>query len=587
MVPGGGAMHLNDSLGRNASLEWVGTLHEQAAAIAAEGYAKATGGLGAVCVTTGPGGTNALTGIAGAWLDSAPVLVVSGQVKRADLTGARGVRQMGVQEVDIVSMVRPITKYAVTVLDPAEIRYHLEKAIHLAKHGRPGPVWVDVPLDVQASTIDPDKLQGYEPPGRPGPGGAVEEGVAKVVGLLEKAERPVLLVGNGVRAARAQRDLRALIDLLGVPVLATWLSFDMIPHDHPLYAGRPGSVAPRYANFAVQNCDLLIAVGARLDNTVTNYDQTRFAPHARKAIVDIDAAELGKITVPVDVPLQADAGDFLRELTRQWDGRGPVACEAWRERVRRWKDAYPVVTSAHRERSGPVSIYALADVVSEALQEGETVVNGSSGSGIEIFLHAFRHKEGQRFIFSPALGAMGYGLPMAVGVCLAGGRRRLVLIDGDGGFQLNVQELETVRRLDLPIKMFVLDNQGYASIRASQKGYFGRLVGADATSGLSLPELSRVADCWRIPFRRIDDQRDLAASVPAALDAPGPELIQVVVIPDEERVPRTTSRVLADGSMASSPMEDLYPPLPRDELEANMTAPPPGDYRGTRPRGTA
>ena len=576
MVPGGGAMHLNDSVGRNSGISWIGNLHEQASAICAEAYSKATSHLGAALLTTGPGGTNAVTGVAGAWLDSTPCLFISGQVKRSDLASNFGVRQFGVQEVDIVSIVKPITKYAVTIIDPRSIRYHMEKAHHLARSDRPGPVWIDIPLDVQAASIEVDSLAKFDPrelsPAASLSRPSMEAQVAESIKLFEKSERPVLLVGNGCRPAR--REFRALADTLQIPVLTTWLALDLIPDDHPLFAGRPGAVAPRGANFTLQNSDFLLALGARLDNVLCGYSHENLARAAHKVVVDIDPAEHRKMKTRVDVPICADAGAFIDEFRRQWAPRSVKQCDPWRRRVTDWKSRWPIVLSEHRQRTGAVSIYALSDVLSNLLGEGETFVNGSSGSGIEIFLHAFRIKEGQRFLHTTALGAMGFGIPMAIGACFATRAKRLAVVDGDGGFQFNVQELETVRRHDLPLKFFVLDNQGYASIRASQKGYFGRLTGADFTSGLSLPDLSRVADCWRIPFTHIADQKTLEQQVREVLDAPGPVICQVSVIPDEDRLPRITSRILKDGSMRSTPLEDMFPLLDRKEFRENMLIPP-------------
>ena len=330
-VTGGGAMHLNDSLGANPDLAYVCTLHEQAAAMAAESYAKVANDIAVCLVTTGPGGTNALTGVAGAWLDSTPMLVISGQVKRADLKGATGVRQMGVQEVDIIAMAAPITKYAVTVTEPADIRFHLEQAAHLAVSGRPGPVWIDIPLDVQGAMIDEAALRAFAPPpdvaatgrganasGVASPGMAdVGQGVKRTIELLNAAERPVVLIGNGVRLAHARSEMRALISALGIPVLTTWPAHDMVPDDHPLMIGRPGPVAPRGANFALQNSDFVLALGARLDLVVTGYAPQNFARGAKKIMVDIDAAELGKLRSAVDLPVHADVKQFIAELTRQ------------------------------------------------------------------------------------------------------------------------------------------------------------------------------------------------------------------------------------------------------------------------------
>ena len=576
MLPGGGAMHLNDSLGGCREIEYVCNLHEQACAIAAETYAKATNRFGVALVTTGPGGTNAVTGVAGAWLDSTPCLFISGQVKRADLLRDLGVRQLGVQEVDIISIIRPITKYAVTVMDPNTIRYHLEKSVTIAGSARPGPVWIDIPLDVQASWIDPENLDGFDPREIEPPFDSIplEENVAKAIEFFNRSERPVLLAGNGIRLAGAQADFLELIDRLDLPVLTTWLAMDLIADSHELFIGRPGSVAPRGANFAVQNSDWMLSIGARLDLVLTGYAPDKFARGATKIMVDVDPAELLKMNGTVHIPICADAGVFIREFLRQCGSVKGKDRSAWMARCREWKVKYPVVLPEHRSHTGSVSVYYLAEIFSELLSNGDVIVAGSSGAAIEIFLLAFKVKAGQRILNNAALGAMGFGLPAAIGACLANGRKQMVCLNGDGGFQLNIQELETVARMNLPIKFFVLNNQGYASIRASQQRYFGRLAGADATSGLSLPDLVKIASAYNLPTRRIVDQANLRQQVGDVLDAPGPCICEVMVIPDEPRAPSLSSAPRADGSMVSKPLEDLWPFLDRPEFLSNMIIPP-------------
>lgn len=577
-VTGGGAMHLNDSLGASPDLEYVCTLHEQAAAMAAESHAKVTGDLGVCLVTTGPGGTNALTGVAGAWLDSTPMLVLSGQVKRADLKGTSGVRQMGVQEVDIVSMATPITKYAVTVMDPYDIRFHLEKAVHLARTGRPGPVWIDLPLDVQGATIDETSLGGFNPDEQSDPSlvtrGGLAGAVRLTIDLLNAAERPVVLIGNGVRLAGARAEMRELIERLALPVLTTWPAHDMVPDDHPLMVGRPGPLAPRGANFTLQNSDWLLALGARLDLVVTGYAPRNFARAAKKIMVDIDAAELRKLDGAVDVPVHADVKAFIAQMTRQLGAVKPHQRSAWDARWREWKTKYPVVLPEYRHRPDGVSTYVLAEAISRASAPADVIVSGSSGAGIEIFCLAATLKEGQRLFLTTALGAMGNGLPALVGACLANNRRRTLGVDGDGGLQLNVQEFETIRRLQLPIKLFVLNNDGYASIRTSQTRYFGRLAGADATSGVTLPPLHKVVGAYGLAYAKIDSDRDLEARVRALLEAPGPLVIEVMTPREEPRAPSLSSMRKPDGSMVSKPLEDLWPFLPRDEFLSNMIIPP-------------
>ena len=580
LVTGGGAMHLNESLARCTRIEAICNSHEQASAICAENYGKATNKLGACVVTTGPGGTNAVTGVVGAWLDSTPTLFISGQVKRPDRMfhpdgRPLGMRQLGVQEVDIVSIVKPVTKYAVTVLDPHTIRYHLEKAVHLATTGRPGPVWIDIPLDVQAAPIELEAIRGFDPKEIELHAGHLNAGlrshVKEVIQRLNKAQRPLLFAGNGIRLARAQKEFAELISLLKVPVVATWCACDLIASDDPLYVGRPGSVAARGANFALQNCDFLLAIGVRLDFAITGYAPEKLARAAHKITVDIDDAELAKLNPHVQQPIHADAGEFLREFLNQRDSVKQTTRGAWGEKCAVWKVRYPIVTEDHRKPEGLVSIYHLAEVIGAETSADDQLVSGSSGAGIEIFLLACPTRTGQRIYHTAGLGSMGFGLPASVAVCLAANRRQTVCVDGDGGFQFNIQELETVVRLNLPIKFFVLNNNGYASIRASQTNYFGKAtIGCDASTGLTVPDLSKIGAAYGLKTAVIKDQTNLRADVRRVLDTPGPMLCDVHVIPDETRAPRLSSIQKPDGSFVSKPLEDLWPFLPRQEFLENM-----------------
>jgi acetolactate synthase-1/2/3 large subunit len=554
-------------------------LHEQASAIAAENYSKATKHLGVAMLTTGPGATNAITGVAGAWLDSTPCLFISGQVKRADRMISSdgkhlGVRQMGVQEVEIVSLVESITKYAVTVNDPLEIRYHLEKAFFLAQTARPGPVWIDIPLDVQAAQIDETRLRGFEASAPTRNSELLAANVSAVIDALNQAERPLILVGNGVRLAHAEKELRELLAELDIAIETTWLAIDLVDDRYPNFVGRPGTIAPRGANFAIQNCDCLLAIGARLDRIVTGYSPENFARGAHKVMVDVDAAEIAKTGDSVSQKICADARDFLHEMLRQRTRIKRQDRSPWIERCREWKARYPVVLETHRVAEGPVSVYHFSDVMSEVLEPGDLIVSGSSGSAIELFLLALRVKDKQRVFHTTALGAMGFGIPAAIGACLANGHRRTVCVDGDGGFQFNIQELETVHRLNLPITFFVLNNEGYASIRASQAAYFGEpRIGADAATGQSLPDVRRVAEAYGIKTDLIPDQSNLRPDIERILARSGPLVCEVRVIPDEVRQPRITSVQNADGSFVSTPLEDLWPFLDRDEFASNMLRP--------------
>src|SRR5580704_2432483 len=434
LVVGGGAMHLNEALGRSSIIP-VCNLHEQASAIAAENYSKATNHLCFALLTTGPGGTNSITGLAGAWLDSTPTFFVSGQVKRADRMfhpdgTPMGVRQVGVQEVDIVSVVTPLTKYAVTVLEPNDIRYHLEKAMHLARHGRPGPVWIDIPLDVQASPIDdPSTLRGFDPAELTSGNGLImpaelKKKVGEILKMLNQANRPMLLIGNGIRLARAEAEMELLLRTLDIPAEVTWLAIDLMADNDPLYVGRPGTIAQRGANFAIQNCDFLLSIGARLDRVVTGYAPERFARAASKVMVDIDPAELIKMGETVQVPICADAGDFMSALLEHAAGIQKKDRSAWKQRCSTWRERYPLVLPIHKQPDSRVSVYNFAEVMSSELDEGDFIVSGSSGTGIELFLLTFRTKRRQRIFHTTALGSMGFGIPASIGAGIAAASTR-------------------------------------------------------------------------------------------------------------------------------------------------------------------
>ena len=595
MLPGGGCMHLVDSLGSHPGLRYVAMLHEQAAAIAAESYAQARNGLGVVLVTTGPGGTNAVTGLAGAWLESTPCLFLSGQVKRPDLRQRVGVRQLGFQELDVVAVVSPLTKYAALVTEPNDIRYHLEKAVHLARSGRPGPVWLDIPLDVQAANVEPSALRGFDPSelrgGEHGASGApadeetsearMHAQIAEALGLLARAERPAILVGNGVRLAGAEQAVIDLARALDVPVLLTWKMIDLLDEDDPLNGGRPGAIAQRWANFAQQNADWLLCLGARLDTGQTAYNHPAFARGATKIVVDVDDRELAKLEMTPLVPVQADVGVFVRAFASAAAARGDLRLDrsAWHARIGAWKRAYPVLLPEYRGEPN-VNNYVLMDELSRQLAATDLVVPGSSGACSEVTMQALRVRVWQRVLNTQGLGSMGFGIAASIGACLAYERRRTISLEGDGGFIMNVQELETVRRLGLPIKFFVLNNDGYASIRASQRNYFeGRFYASDRASGLTLPDVVRVAQAFDLPAERVDSVDRLAEVVARALAHDGPYLVDVVVSPLQTTQPRVTTRQLPDGTMTTRPMEDLAPLLPREELEANLLVPPPSAVR--------
>jgi acetolactate synthase-1/2/3 large subunit len=575
MLSGGGAMHLVDSVGRNKKLTYICNLHEQACAIAADAYSQYTNSLGVALVTTGPGGTNTLTGVAGAWLDSTPMLIISGQVKRADGIGASGVRQMGFQEINIIDLVSPITKYAVTVMDPERIRYELGKAVYLAKHGRPGPVWIDIPLDVQAAQVQENDLAEFIPEvahSQPDQSEAsLPEKVSQAIALLNKAERPVILAGNGIRLSDAQDDFLALIEKLGIPVLTTWKAADFLPEDHPLFVGRPGASGQRGANFTQQNADWLMILGARMDFGQTAYSHETFARGARKIMVDIDPAEIQKLKMKIDVPVCADTGDFIREFHGQHHKIAKTEYPEWLRACRAWQKKYPVVLPEYWRQRQFVNDYVLIDVLSDELKPNDLLIPGSSGACSERTMQAIRVKAGQRIFNSQGLGSMGFGIPAAIGGCLASRKKRTVCIEGDGGFIMNIQELETVKRLNLPIKFFVLNNGGYVSIQTTQKNYFDSYyVGSSAASGLTLPDITSVAKSFGLATARLKSHYHIREKIREILQMKGPVVCEVMVSPDQITAPRVSSKQRQDGSMVSMPMEDLWPFLDRKEFEANM-----------------
>lgn len=570
MLPGGGCMHLVDSIGHNGDLEYIPCLHEQAAAIAAESYAQNTNEVGAVLVTTGPGGTNAVTGLAAAWIDSTPVLFLSGQVKRSDRIGESGVRQMGSQEVDIVPIVAPLTKYAVTVMEPTEIRCVLEKAHYLAMHGRRGPVWIDIPLDVQAAEIDPSVLRGYEPPAEEPnvPASAIIE----MRGLMEAAKRPVLLVGNGVKAAGAEAALQKLRAKTGIPTLLTWKSIDLLDFDDPLYFGTPGGMGHRYANFVLQNADLLLVLGSRLDSSLTAWNHQNFAPHARKIVIDIDPKETDKLDMDIAVRVDGSLADVLPLLAAQ-DYAMHENLPAWQTYCARMREKYPAITEEMRAESDYVDAHVFIDELSRQMTSDDVIVPESSGAAGEITYQALRVKYGQKVKNAAGLGSMGFGVPYALGACLAHEKRRTILIDGDGAFQLNIQELATIAQRKLPIKMFLWMNGGYASIMGTQRNFFdGNYVAADEASGLAIPNIGAVAEAYGFRVFHMDHAKDLAGVMAQTLASDGPALCLVRVSPFATASPRTKAVQLPNGSMMSKPLEDMWPFLPADEIAENMIA---------------
>lgn len=576
MLPGGGAMHLNDSLGKSEKIQYVVCLHEQACAIAAEAYARVTNQPGLLMVTTGPGGTNALTGVAAAYIESTPMIVISGQVKMMDQIRDQGIRQQGMQELDIVSIVKPITKYAVMVTKPEEIRYHLDRAVYEATTGRKGPVWLDLPLDIQAMQIDEESLIGWQPETSDAQDvqaadAALERQVLQVIEKLNHAKRPVLLAGNGIRLAEAIPEFEKLVDVLGIPMLTTWNGIDLIEEDHPLFFGRPGGMGQRYANFVQQNSDFFLSIGARMNLLQTGYNFDGFAREAVKVMVDIDENELHKINVRPQIAVCADAKTFIRCMLKHADKIEKHDHSEWIAYARRMKEKYPVVLKKYWEQQDAVNTYALLDVITEQMSDNDIYVSGSSGTCIDVSMQTFRVKKGQRVFATKGLASMGFGVPATIGACLAGNRRRTVCVNGDGGFQMNIQELETIHRLNLPIKIFVLNNHGYAQIHATQKNIFaGHYVACDEASHLTLSPISDVAAAYRLKTVQIYHNDELKEKVHEVLTYDGPVICEVFVPIDLSAFPKQVSYKRSDGQMESLPLEYMNPMLPEEEMAENM-----------------
>ena len=573
MLPGGGAMHLNDSLGKSKKIKFVCCQHEQGAAIAAEAYARVNNNIGLLMVTTGPGGTNALTGVAGAFLESTPVFAVSGQVKRLDMINGQGIRQQGMQELDIVSVVKPITKYAAVVDDPLMIRYHIERALYEAQHGRKGPVWLDIPLDVQATMVNEQELIGYTPQDYR-PSSSLEKQVLQVIEWLNNSERPVLLAGNGIRLAGGIKEFEKLIDVLRIPVLTTWNGIDLIEEENSLYYGRPGGLGHRYANFMQQNSDFFLSIGARLNLLQTGYNFDGFARAAVKVMVDIDNNELHKINVRSDLSVCADAKAFMTELLRQKDKIVLKDRSLWFKYGDKLKKKYPIVEKKYWEQKEKVNTYCLLETISKYMTADDVYVSGSSGSCIDVSMQTFKVKKGQRVFCTKGLASMGYGLPSTIGACLASGGKRTVGVNGDGGFVMNIQELETIHRLNLPIKIFVLSNKAYGAIKSTQTNiFYGHLVACDGTSGLSLPNISAVAGAYGIHTEQIKDNTELAVKVKAVLEYDGPVICEVFTPAELTAQPKQVSYKRSDGQMESKPLEYMNPPILEEEFKEAMLIP--------------
>ncbi len=578
-VTGGGAMHLNDALGHQAGLTVTYNHHEQACAMAAEAYARVDNRIAAVCVTTGPGGTNAITGVLGGWLDSIPMLVLSGQVRYDTTARSAGLplRAMGDQEFDITAAVGCMCKYAEMVVDPLRIRHALEKALYLARAGRPGPCWLDIPLNVQGAYVETDDLTGFNPAECPqaAPPPPADALIDDILTKIYAAQRPVFYAGNGIRLSGAFEVFRSVARKLGVPVATCWDSIDLMPSDDPLYVGRGGIMGDRAGNFAVQNSDLVLAMGNRLSIRQVGYNHASWARAAHVVMVDIDEAELKKPTLHVETPVWADAALVLRAMDERLPDGPLFRGEEWLARCRDWKARYPVVQDKHTCGCEGANVYAMIHELSSRLPEGRLTVVGN-GSACVVGSHAYVIKQDQRFLINSGAASMGYDLPAAIGACIAIGRGQTVCVTGDGSIQMNLQELQTIVHHRLPIKIFLINNNGYHSIRQTQKNFFGEpLVGVGGESGdLSFPDMGKLAWAYGIPYSSARANEELPQVLAAALSTDGPSICEVFVGCDQNFEPKSATKRLPDGTLVSAPLEDLAPFLSEEELLANLIIPP-------------
>lgn len=578
-VSGAGDLHILDAIHRHPKLQYICNHHEQASAMAAFAYSRATKNLGVCLVTTGPGATNAITGMIDCWVDSVPCLYISGQVQRKYLIGNLGIRQNGIQEINIIDMVKPVTKYSAMVDEPEKIRWYLEKAVHEAKEGRPGPSWLDIPMDIQSALVDEASLMPFDKPDRKqNPVYQVKPDlISQTLQLFSEARRPVLLVGHGVKAAGAEKLVNELFEAWPVPVCVGWNAIDLMPTDHPRYVGRFGTYGQRAANFCVQNCDLLISIGSRLNITQTGYVYDEFARAAKKVYVDIDLNEINKHPKAPDVAIHADARVFIEALL---DGLkkeklkfNHPELKSWVKRNFEWRKKYPVNLPDYKNDLKHLNSFTLVDILTMELEEGEIIVPTASGSGYTSFHQAANVKKGQTIFTSQGFAEMGFDIPGAIGAAVASGKN-IWQTTGDGGVQMNIQELQTLVHYQIPLKLFILSNQGYLTIRHTQNGLFkGDYSGSSAGSGVSLPNFEKLIKAYGIKYFKLSKAGDAKRIIRKMKTTHGPCICEVIMDPEQLLVPKTSFKILPDGKLVSPPIEDLFPFLDREEFKSNMIIP--------------
>ncbi|MDO4935175.1 MAG: thiamine pyrophosphate-binding protein [Phascolarctobacterium sp.] len=573
-VPGGGAMVLNMAFGHQDGLKNIFVQHEQSAAIAAEGFYRVNNELPMVCCTTGPGGTNTLTGVLGAWLDSIPMLIISGQVRYS--TTARyyklPLRAMGDQEFDITPMVAYMTKYAVMITDIKQVKYHVDKALYLCKTGRPGPVWLDIPLDIQGGYIDTDDFEEFVFSDETL--SISENTIYEVIKKIQNAKRPVLMLGNGIHISGCENEVKKLVKLLNIPVCLAFDSTDLLATDDELYVGQPGLMGDRPGNWAIQNSDLILSIGCRLSRRQVGYDVKTWARAAFVIMVDIDKYELVKPSIHVEMPIQADARAFVLAINAMLNGRSLAPKKEWNERCKQWKKTYPVVLPKHYENVKRVNAYAFIHELTIRLASDQIIVLGNGTA--EACIHAYQIKQHTRLISNSGAASMGYDLPAAIGACFASDKKNIVCVTGDGSIQMNLQELQTVVFHKLPIKIFLINNGGYHSMRQTEGNLFPEMtkIGVGPEShDLSFPEMKKIASAYGIPYYSIECNSELSAQLDNVLQQEGYLICELFVDVNQNFEPKSATKKLEDGRLVSPPLEDLAPFLPREELKKNMYIP--------------
>lgn len=576
LMIGGACAHIVDSLGKNQNIDYVCVQHEQAAAMAADAYARVTENVGVAIVTSGPGATNLITGVCCSYFDSIPTLMISGQVNLWETKGEKKIRQLGFQETAIIDIVRPITKFAVLVKDPNKIRYYLDKALYIAKSGRPGPVWLDIPMNVQHAEIEPDTLKSFD---------SKELEPEKILNVLPlkieeiirqigKAKRPVIIAGAGIKLGHAKREFIDALEALKIPTVSSWSGIDILPYDHPLYVGQIGVYGSRAANFSVQNSDLLLSLGSRLDTRQTGGQPKTFAREAVKVVIDIDKTELDKQWVIPDIAIHADVKDFLTNLNPRLRDIVVPDYSAWLLLCLKWKERYPAVLPEYYEQKNSVNAYVFIEALSKKLPENAIIITDLGGNTVWT-IQTFKVKRGQRLFSAMGHGPMGYAVPAAIGAAFAAPQSPIICVSGDGGFQVNIQELQTIKHYNLPIKIFVLNNKSYGIIKQFQEVYFdGSYQATIKETGYTVPDLIKVTRAYGIRAERIRNHAEIDKKITGVLKAKGPVICDVVLDEAQKLIPKLVAVKTGYGKYISKPIEDMSPLLPREEFRQNMIVAP-------------